>query len=200
MDLRVRLLFTVPPLLPLTFLMRLRFTGSAGQAIVSMRSAYLITDSRYWVQAGEQLDQNWLVVEVGGLSTFKDWTEWMIDRANESNIGIDASLISYQTATALSNALESKNSKLHYPQQNLVDLIWCHKPARSRESIYVQPREFSGTGAGEKLRRLRHWISEQRPAMPSYSKAEPKPSQMQVATLVANLSSIGTRCSDWTLA
>ena len=37
---------------------------------------------------------------------------------------------------------------------------------------------------GEKLARLREWIRQQRPSMPSYSKAEPKPSQMQVATLV----------------
>ena len=46
--------------------------------------------------------------------------------------------------------------------------------------------------AGEKLARLREWIRQQRPSMPSYSKAEPKPSQMQVATLVANLSTMGT--------
>nr|VWP01223.1 Succinate-semialdehyde dehydrogenase (EC [Ganoderma boninense] len=167
------------------------FTGSAGQAVVSMRSAYLITDSRYWLQAGEQLDQNWVLVEAGGPSTnFKDWTEWLIDRAKDTKIGIDARLISFQAATALNNALKPKNSKLHYPPQNLVDLVWREKPARSREPIYVQPKEFTGTGAGEKLTRLRRWIKEQRPAMPSYSRSEPKPSQMQVATLIANLSSI----------
>ncbi len=158
-----------------------------------MRSAYLITDSRYWLQAGEQLDQNWVLVEAGSPTTnFKDWTEWIIDRAKDCKIGIDARLISYQSATALNNALKPKNSKLHYPPQNLVDLVWREKPARSKEPIYVQPKEFTGTGAGEKLTRLREWVREQRPAMPSYSRAEPKPSQMQVATLISNLSSIGT--------
>ena len=194
MDLRVCLPLNIPSPFPLTLtvlFLRVRFTGSAGQAVVSTRSAYLITDSRYWLQAGEQVDENWVLVEAGGASNFKDWTEWIIDRADGSKIGIDARLISYQTATALNNALKPKNSKLHYPPQNLVDLVWRDKPARSREPIYVQPKEFSGTGAGEKLTRLRHWVGQQRPAMPSYSKAEPKPSQMQVATLVANLSSIG---------
>ncbi|KAI1788023.1 Creatinase/aminopeptidase [Ganoderma leucocontextum] len=144
----------------------------------------------FWLQAGEQLDQNWVLVEAGGSTTnFKDWTEWIIDRAKDSKIGIDARLISYQAATTLNNVLKPKNSKLQYPSQDLVDIVWRDKPARSREPIYVQPKEFTGTGAGEKLTRLREWIRQQQP-IPSYSKAEPKPSQMQVATLVANLSSI----------
>ncbi|EJF65620.1 Creatinase/aminopeptidase [Dichomitus squalens] len=167
------------------------FTGSAGQAVVSRNSAYLITDSRYWLQAREQLDHNWVLVEAGNpASGVKDWTQWIIDRAKDSKIGIDARLISYETATALNSALKPKNSKLHYPPQNLVDLVWREKPPRSKEPIYVQPQEFTGMSAGEKLARLREWVRRQRPTMPSYSKSEPKPSQMQVATLISNLSSI----------
>ncbi|RPD54446.1 Creatinase/aminopeptidase [Lentinus tigrinus ALCF2SS1-7] len=166
------------------------FTGSAGQAIVSKNSAYLITDSRYWLQAHEQLDQNWVIVEAGAPGNVRDWTEWILQRANDSKIGIDARLISYEKATALNNELKPKNSKLQYPPQNLVDLVWREKPARSREPVYVQPLSYTGTSSGEKLRRLRDWIKQQRPSVPSYSKAEPKPSQMQVATLISNLSSI----------
>ena len=158
-----------------------------------MNSAYLITDSRYWLQAREQLDNNWMLVEASDPATnVKDWTQWVVGHTDDSKICIDARLISYETATALNNALKPKNSKLHYPPQNLVDLVWRDKPPRSKEPIYVQPQEFTGMSVGEKLARLREWIRQQRPSMPSYSKAEPKPSQMQVATLVANLSSIGT--------
>ncbi|KAI0779249.1 Creatinase/aminopeptidase [Fomes fomentarius] len=171
------------------------FTGSAGQAIVSLNSAYLITDSRYWLQAKNELDtHNWVLVEAGSPGNVKDWTEWLIVRAKDNKIGIDARLISYEKATALNNELKPKGSKLQYPPQNLVDLVWRDKPARSKESIYVQPMEFAGVGAGEKLSRLREWIKRQRPSVPSYSRAEPKPSQMQVATLISNLSSIA-----WTL-
>src|SRR5882762_10907340 len=34
------------------------FTGSAGEAIVSKTAAYLVTDSRYWEQAHQELDAN----------------------------------------------------------------------------------------------------------------------------------------------
>ncbi|KAI8972165.1 Creatinase/aminopeptidase [Trametes punicea] len=166
------------------------FTGSAGQAVVSMNSAYLITDSRYWLQAQEQLDQNWVVIKAGSTDGPKDWIDWLLPRADNCRIGIDARLISYEKATTLNNALKRKNAKLYYPPQNLVDLIWRDKPQRSREPIYVQPKEFAGLGANEKLTKLREWIKEQPPAVPSYSKSEPKPSQMQVATLISNLSCI----------
>ncbi|KAI0630038.1 Creatinase/aminopeptidase [Trametes polyzona] len=166
------------------------FTGSAGQAIISANSAYIITDSRYWLQAEEECDSNWTKVRAGAPGEPKDWIEWILDRAKDAKIGIDARLISYEKATALNNALKAKNSKLYYPPQNLVDLVWRDKPPRSREPIYVHPLEYAGTPASEKLARLREWIRRQRPAVPSYSKAEPKPSQMQVATLLSNLSCI----------
>ncbi len=158
---------------------------------MTRNSAYLLTDSRYWLQAREQLDQNWSVVEAGAPGNVRDWTEWIVQHANDSKIGMDARLISYEKATALNNELKPKNSKLQYPPQNLVDLVWREKPARSREPIYVHKRNFAGMPANDKLSRVRKWITQQRPSVPSYSKAAPKPSQMQVATLISNLSSIG---------
>ena len=139
----------------------------------------------------KELDPNWIVVPAGSMNGPKDWIEWLVERAENCKIGIDARLISYAKATALNNALKPKNAKLYYPPQNLVDLIWRDKPQRSREPIYVQPPEFTGLGAGEKLGKLRDWIKRQRPAVPSYSKSEPKPSQIQTATLLSNLSCIG---------
>ena len=103
-----------------------------------MNSAYLITDSRYWLQAREQLDNNWMLVEASDPATnVKDWTQWVVGHTDDSKICIDARLISYETATALNNALKPKNSKLHYPPQNLVNLVWRDKPPRSKEPIYV---------------------------------------------------------------
>ena len=117
--------------------------------------------------------------------------QWLIDHARESKIGIDSRLISFQAVTVLNNTLKPKNSKLRYPAQKLVDLLWSEKPPRSREQIYVQPNEFTDTGAGEKLTKLREWIKQERLTMHSCFKSEPKLSQMQVATVITNLSSIG---------
>ena len=57
-----------------------RFTGSAGQAIISRNNAYLITDSRYWLQAQEQLDSNWMLIPAGAVDGPKDWMDWIVVR------------------------------------------------------------------------------------------------------------------------
>ena len=55
-----------------------RFTGSAGQAIISKTSAYLVTDSRYWLQAEEELDENWHLVRAPMVESYKDWQSMLL--------------------------------------------------------------------------------------------------------------------------
>ncbi|KAJ7252139.1 peptidase M24, structural domain-containing protein [Mycena haematopus] len=145
------------------------FSGSSGQAIISMNSAYLVTDSRYWLQAQEQLDPNWTLVKAGDVDGPKDWIEWL-SKARNSRIGIDARMISHEKATLISNKLASLDSKMIYPPQNVVDLAWKDKPPKSREPLFRQPMEFAGQEASTKLQRLREWIKMQPPSVPAYSK------------------------------
>ena len=41
------------------------FTGSAGTAVVTDRSAALWTDGRYYLQADQQLDCQWAIMKAG---------------------------------------------------------------------------------------------------------------------------------------
>jgi len=166
------------------------FTGSAGQAIVTRNSAYLFTDSRYWIQAAEEIDSNWTLVKTGDPGAPQDWIEWIVDRVKGSRIGIDARMISHEKATLINTKITSRDSKLIYPPQNLVDLIWKEKPTKSLEKVYIQSTEFTGRDATYKLAKLRDWIKQQPASVPSYSKQEPNASQMHVATLVTSLSCI----------
>ncbi|KAI0665810.1 nucleolar GTP-binding protein 1-domain-containing protein [Trametes maxima] len=139
------------------------FTCTAGQAIVSATTGYLITHSRYWLQAREQLNQNWALVQAGSIDSTKTRVDWIVERAENCEVGIDAPLIAYEQATALNNALKPKNTKLYYSPQNLVDPIWRDQPTRSRKPIYVQRKEFAGSDQAARI---------------------------QVATLISNLSCI----------
>ena len=87
--------------------------------------------------------------------------------------------------------LHQRGSKLVYPPQNLVDLIWTDKPARSKQPIFVQPISFTGMEAGAKLGKLREWIAEQAPMLPSYSKRTPTDADKHVGTLITNLACVG---------
>jgi hypothetical protein len=41
------------------------FTGSAGDVVITLHSAALWTDSRYYLQAENQLDCNWVLMKSG---------------------------------------------------------------------------------------------------------------------------------------
>lgn len=56
-------------------------------------------------------------------------------------------MISHEKATLINSKINAKDSKLIYPPQNLVDLIWVEKPTKSLEMVYIQSTEFAGTGS-----------------------------------------------------
>jgi len=166
------------------------FTGSAGQAVVSKTAAYLITDSRYWLQARTELDSNWHLIPAGAVDGPKDWIDWLVDRTKDANIGIDARMISHDKAASLNSQLKNKSSRLIYPPQNYIDLAWKEKPQRSKEPVFIQSLEFTGREASTKIAEVRAWIRAQPASVPSYSKASPTPAQIHIGTLITSLSSI----------
>lgn len=72
----------------------IRFTGSAGTAVISRTGAHLFTDSRYYTQATRELDGNWTLHKVGFTPDIQPWNEWVRDRPRGSRVGIDSRLIS----------------------------------------------------------------------------------------------------------
>lgn len=61
------------------------FRGSAGTAVVSLSSAALWTDSRYFTEAEEELDcRNWLLMK-SGEPNVPSLIDWFVDQANTSS-------------------------------------------------------------------------------------------------------------------
>ncbi|EJD02621.1 Creatinase/aminopeptidase [Fomitiporia mediterranea MF3/22] len=168
------------------------FTGSAGQAIVSKTSAYLVTDSRYWLQAENELDRNWNLIRAPLPDQEQDWQSFLLKRVQEGHrIGLDARMISWSNASVLNSSVARLGAKLVFPSQNFVDLVWKNKPVRPKDPIFIQPRRFAGKDPRTKLAELRKWILEQPPAKPSYAKpGPPTDAQKHVATLVTDLANI----------
>ncbi|KAF9000416.1 hypothetical protein BDQ17DRAFT_1359572 [Cyathus striatus] len=163
------------------------FAGTAGQAIITKTNAYLITDARYWAQAREQTDHNWEIVQAGARGQPRDWIEWLEDRVQTSRIGIDARMVAHEKAALLNSRINSKDSKLVFPPQNLVDLAWKDKPPKSLEPLYVHGIEYTGRDATYKIAKIRDWIKQYPPAVSSFHKGPPKPTDLHVGTLITSL-------------
>ncbi|OCF39115.1 cytoplasmic protein [Kwoniella heveanensis CBS 569] len=149
------------------------FTGSAGTAIIpssnlstssnTRTKALLFVDSRYWIQAGQQVTSGWEVVRVGSNSgSGKDsvvggWVEWVTNNAEDgSRIGIDPKLISLDAVQSIQHLLtiSGSSTKLIAIKDNLVDRIWSADP-RSLGPINPCPLSFSGEDTSHKLSRVR---------------------------------------------
>ncbi|GAA5886886.1 hypothetical protein JCM16303_006749 [Sporobolomyces ruberrimus] len=139
------------------------FTGSAGVAIVTLDSAHLFTDSRYWIQASKQLDDNWTLEKVGS-DKVKNWDAWLLELPTGSRIGLDPSLLDYGTGKTLLTRLSKNSLSLVYPPTNLVDEIWTSRPSRSHELIELQPLAMSGKPSSDKLSDLREYLSSNYPS------------------------------------
>jgi len=177
-----------------------RFTGLTGQAIISKTAAYLITDSRYWVQAANQIDSSWQLIQAGHANGPKDWVEWLVDRGKDTRIGIDARTLCCAKAIELNSQLSPKGSKLVspklvYPPQNLIDLVWKGKPLRPKDLVYVHHPEFTGKSTPDKLANIRTLIRNTPPIATSYSSA-PIEYRYNVATLITALDSVGEQPYD----
>jgi Xaa-Pro aminopeptidase len=84
----------VIPRFQLTFVLRNTyfcehsFTGSAGQAIISKTAAYLVTDSRYWLQAEKELDESWVLIRGGAPHGPRHWVDWLTVSVSRSILAL----------------------------------------------------------------------------------------------------------------
>ncbi|KAF4972622.1 hypothetical protein FZEAL_9565 [Fusarium zealandicum] len=133
------------------------FTGSAGCAVVTLESAALATDGRYFNQATAQLDSNWTLLKQG-LQDVPTWQEWSAEQSSgNKNVGVDPSLISGSTAKNLAEKIRKNGGAELVPVEgNLVDLVWGdQRPARPSEQVLVQPDELAGESVSNKLTKVR---------------------------------------------
>jgi len=72
------------------------FTGSEGEAIVTMEKAALWTDSRYYIQAADQMDCNWELMPTGEAGT-PSMVAWLAENLSSgSTISADAKTASFR--------------------------------------------------------------------------------------------------------
>ncbi|KAI5457921.1 putative Xaa-Pro aminopeptidase P [Mariannaea sp. PMI_226] len=140
------------------------FTGSAGCAVVTMQSAALATDGRYFNQAASQLDDNWTLLKQG-LQDVPTWQEWSAEQsAGGKKVAVDARLISGSTAKSLLGKIHKCGGADLVPiEENLVDLAWGeNRPVRPSQPVTKQSDELAGETVQNKLKKLREELEKKR--------------------------------------
>lgn len=127
------------------------FDGSAGTVVVTADKAGLWTDSRYFLQAGIQLEGSGIELYKMALPETPTIPEFLLhELPSGQTVGTDGLTYSVAEADKLEKALKRKEIKLE-TAYDLIDLIWKDRPAVPGNPLFEMPVELSGKAVHEKL-------------------------------------------------
>lgn len=130
------------------------FTGSAGQLVITAQKALLWTDSRYFLQATEQLNGTDIILMKEGLSATPSIEEYLCDNLQKgSTVGVDGMLFSFTQAEGMRKVFESHGIKF-VTDFDVIDEIWENRPALPADKIFVHEEKYSGESAKSKLAKI----------------------------------------------
>ena len=131
------------------------FTGSNGTAVVTMDKAGLWTDSRYFLQAEQQLaDSGFVLMRENGDTPDLTREDWLVQNlGDEAVIGIDGRLFSAVEASRLERFC-GENGFMMASDFAPADRIWTDRPARPMGEAYVHDEALAGETVDHKLQRL----------------------------------------------
>ena len=131
------------------------FTGSSGTVVITADKAGLWTDSRYFLQADEQLKNSGIDLYKMRTAGFPTIAEFLLDvLKNGQTVGLNGLTYSIADAKSLAQALSSKGIKLD-SDKYLIDRLWTERPALPDGMAFEMPTELSGKDTVEKLTEIK---------------------------------------------
>ena len=136
------------------------FNGSAGTAVVTLNHAALWTDSRYFLAAAEQLESTPFMLMKQGLSDTPSITEWLANELQKgTTVGMDGMVNSMDSVMQLSDELLNYDISVETTYDPAA-LLWENRPDIPNNPIEIQPLEFTGMSARDKMAKVRQQIHE----------------------------------------
>ncbi|OHW63417.1 Xaa-Pro dipeptidase [Andreesenia angusta] len=131
------------------------FTGSAGNLVVTSKSAGLWTDGRYFIQAERELEGSGIELFRSGEPRVPAMFDWIAETLeNGSTLGIDGRLFSAKQVAGISRKMNGRGIKLKLDCE-LVDGLWTGRPELPSRKAFIHSLEYSGESRESKLERVR---------------------------------------------
>ena len=135
------------------------FTGSAGLALVTLKSAALWTDSRYFLQAEQQLAGSPFTLMREGEDGVLPPNYWLMKEIGAEPLTVG--FVGEITSLDLLESVSALNSMLHFEatESDPFDALWHDRPALPDGAIRLQHISDAGVEVSEKLKQVRWEIS-----------------------------------------
>ena len=137
------------------------FNGSAGTAVVTMTSAALWTDSRYFIAAEEQLrgtEFQLMKLKMPGTPTIPEWIGKECGAGAE--VGLDGMVNSANAVKDLIADLRQQGGITLRTNLDPLSQIWKDRPAIPENPVEIYPMEYAGESCHEKIARIRKALRE----------------------------------------
>ena len=137
------------------------FNGSAGTAVVTLHSAALWTDSRYFIAAAQQLEGTEFQLmreRIDGTPTIAEWLQSQLSTVNcqqSTEIALDGMCSSASAVKELIDELRKQGGITLRTNFDVLQRIWTDRPAIPTAPIVPQPLEYAGEDVASKLMRIR---------------------------------------------
>lgn len=139
------------------------FNGSAGTAVVTMKSAALWTDSRYFLAAEERLEDTeyqLMRLKMEGTPTIAEWLGKELQDVQSPEVGLDGMVNSYNYVKDLSYSLRKLGGITLRTNLDPLEQIWENRPSLPANPVEIQPLEYAGETLASKVVRIRKSLRE----------------------------------------
>ena len=142
------------------------FNGSAGTAVVTLTSAALWTDSRYFIAAEEQLrgtEYQLMKLKIEGTPTIAQWLNSQLsalDSPLSTEVGIDGWCSSANSVKELIAELRKEGGFTLRTNFDPLKLIWHDRPVIPDHPVEFFPMEYAGESCHDKIARIRKALRE----------------------------------------
>ena len=140
------------------------FTGSAGTAVVTLQSAALWTDSRYFIAAAQQLEGTEFQLmreRIDGTPTIAEWLQsehskfLILNSKLSTEVALDGMTSSHAYVKALKDDLRKHGGLTLRTTFDPLQRLWTDRPPIPMAPIVPQPLEYAGEDVTSKLTRIR---------------------------------------------
>lgn len=136
------------------------FTGSMGTVVITMDKAGLWTDSRYFIQAEEQLANTGMVLyKAAQFETTQEIPEWLFSELPQGcTIGLDGHVFTTIEVETIAGRLAPKGISIESRFDAMEDL-WEDRPSAPDSQVQIFDKKYVGVSAAARLQMIREEIA-----------------------------------------
>lgn len=137
------------------------FNGSAGTLVITNKEALLWTDSRYFLQAAEQLEGTDIILMKDGLPETPSIIQYLIGQlVKGATVAIDGLLFATTEVASMraSLAKHGLNLNTHFSP---INNIWKDRPTLPSCELFLHDEKYAGKSASDKIREILSQVKQQ---------------------------------------